>query len=88
MSKNGSLKNNYNAVKPSKRQVKKLKQEETNLIKQQMMINFLENKWKNDITFSCSHCLEEAYNSILNNEIGYITDEELITSSNNILQHK
>ena len=52
------------------------------------MVTFLENKWENDISFSCYHCLETAYNSVLNNQIGYVTDEELINSSNNTLKHK
>lgn len=52
------------------------------------MVSFLENKWKTNIAFSCSHCLEKAYNSVLNDETGYVTDEELIKSSNNTLQHK
>lgn len=87
MSKN-TMQKNYNANKPTKRQTKKLKQLDMSLLKQQLMVNFLKNKWTNDVTFSCSHCLEEAYNSILNNEIGYVTDEELINSSNKTLQHK
>jgi hypothetical protein len=52
------------------------------------MCVFLEKKWNNTITYNCSHCLQEAYNSELNNIQGYITDEELIISSNNKLKHK
>jgi hypothetical protein len=52
------------------------------------MRDFLEKKWNNTITYTCIHCLQEAYNSELNNIQGYITDEELIISSNNKLKHK
>ena len=83
-----NLQKKSNAIKPTKRQIKKLKQLDTNLLKQKTMVSFLENKWKNTITFSCPHCLEEAYNSVLNDKTGYVTDEELIQSSNNTLQHK
>lgn len=47
------------------------------------MCIYLEQKWNNTITYKCVHCLEEAYHSEVNNEQGYITDEELIKSSNN-----
>jgi hypothetical protein len=52
------------------------------------MCHFLENKWHNAVTYKCEHCLQEAYCSELNNTQGYITDEELIASSNNKLKHK
>jgi hypothetical protein len=49
---------------------------------------FLEKKWNNTITYNCGYCLKEAYYSELNNTQGYVTDEELIISSNNKLKHK
>ena len=52
------------------------------------MIEFLENKWKNKVCYTCESCLEIAYTSELSNTTGYVTDEELIESSNNKLQHK
>ena len=54
-----------------------------------MMIDHLKKKtYGNEIKFSCTYCLVEAYNSEINNTIGYVTDEELIESSNNKLRHK
>ena len=52
------------------------------------MIEFLENKWKNKVCYTCESCLEIAYTSELSNTTGYVTDDELIESSNNKLQHK
>lgn len=40
----------------------------------QYMINYLETKWNNKIRYSCVSCLQEAYNSEINNYQGYITD--------------
>ncbi len=84
----GKLKNNYNSIKPTKRQQKKqaAKQKETDNINQ--MVQYLESKWKNKVTFSCGHCLIEAYTSVINDTNGYVTDEELIKSSNDTLKHK
>jgi hypothetical protein len=46
-------------------------------------------KWKNnDIKYNCGYCLKEAYNSEINDSQGYVTDEDLIESSNNKLKHK
>ncbi len=78
----------YNKSKPTNRQLKKQKQNNDNTIKFNKMCTFLEQKWNNTITYKCVHCLEEAYNSEVNNTQGYITDEELIISSNNKLKHK
>ncbi len=53
-----------------------------------MMKNFLEEKWSKEINYTCIHCLKIAYKSTLDNEIGYITDDELLTLSDGKLKHK
>ncbi len=84
----GKLKDFYNNCKPTDRQIKK--QIKTNIenIKCNEMCEFLEKKWNNTITYKCVDCLKEAYNSEVNDTQGYITDKELIISSNNKLKHK
>lgn len=70
-----------------KRTIKKektIKEKSENLNK---MLTFLENKWGNKVCYSCECCLEEAYLSEVNKD-GYVTDEELVLSSNNKLQYK
>lgn len=57
-------------------------------ISQGEMLEFLEKKWKRKVKYTCKHCLDTAYNATLNNERGYITDEDLIESSNHTLKHK
>jgi hypothetical protein len=52
------------------------------------MIKILEQKWSNKVNYTCCHCLKEAYESVINEKNGYVTDEELIKSSNNTLKHK
>ena len=52
------------------------------------MCEFLEKKWNNKVNFTCNNCVIEAYNHELNDTQGYVTDEELIKSSNNKLKHK
>lgn len=52
------------------------------------MVILLESIWKRKVTYTCVHCLREAYNSVINNTKGYVTDEDLIESSNNMLKHK
>ena len=84
----GKLKDNYNKAKPTQRQVKKNRQKEITDSNNAAMCSFLEKKWNNTVHFSCEHCLKEAYDSELNNTQGYVTDEELIESSNNKLKHK
>ena len=71
-------------VKKIKKQAKK----EIDTVKFNAMRNFLEQKWKRTVTYTCVNCLQEAYNSELNNTQGYVTDEDLIVSSNNTLKHK
>ncbi len=63
-----------------------MKQKKNNQTKK--MIDFLEEKWKNKVSFTCEECLKIAYSSELSNTTGYVTDEELIKSSNNKLQQK
>ncbi len=52
------------------------------------MLTFLENKWNNKVCYTCECCLQEAYLSEVNNKDGYVTDEELVKSSNNKLKYK
>ena len=54
----------------------------------ELIIKTLEKYYSKSIKYSCIHCLKEAYNSILQQKTGYVTDEELIQSSNNTLKHK
>ncbi len=54
----------------------------------QLMVDKLEQQWKHNVKYSCEHCLKEAYDSVITNTNGYVTDEELILSSNNTLRHK
>lgn len=84
----GKLKDAYNKCKPTDRQIKKQIKNNADNIKFNKMCEFLEKKWNNTITYNCVHCLQEAYDSEVNNTQGYITDEELIVSSNNKLKHK
>jgi biotin synthase-like enzyme len=84
----GKLRDNYNKCKPTKRQIKKQTNKINDTNRVHNMCQFLENKWHNTITYTCGYCLQEAYYSELNNTQGYITDEELITSSNYKLKHK
>lgn len=51
------------------------------------MIDTLKQKWKNDVNYTCIHCLKIAHNSVINGNYGYVTDEELIVSSKNTLRH-
>jgi hypothetical protein len=71
--------------KTSRKKDKK-RMRETHL--KQHMISYLETKWNNTITYTCVNCLQEAYNSEINNYNGYITDEDLIKSSKYKLRHK
>ncbi len=84
----GKLKDAYNKCKPTNRQIKKQKKDNDNNNKFNEMSKFLGQKWNNNVIYKCNHCLQEAYNSELNNIQGYVTDEELIMSSNNKLKHK
>ncbi len=48
----------------------------------------LEKLFKRPVKYSCDSCLQVAYESIRDGRNGYVTDEELIESSNNRLRHK
>ena len=53
------------------------------------MVCFLQSKWKtNNVKYSCANCLQIAYQSEIDNCQGYVTDDDLIESSNGILKHK
>ncbi len=78
----------YNKCKPTTRQIKKQKKNNADAVKFTKMRDFLEKKWSNTVNYQCVHCLQEAYYCELNNTQGYVTDEELIVSSNNKLRHK
>jgi len=54
----------------------------------QKKIIYLQNKWNNKVNYTCSHCLDAAFVSVVENISGYITDEDLIQSSGNTLLHK
>lgn len=45
-------------------------------------------KYNNKVKYNCIHCLKIAYVSELNGYNGYVSDEDLITSSNKKLKHK
>ena len=70
-----------------KRTEKKIKDSKKN-DKLNEMIRFLEEKYKREIKYSYFECLKIAYNSEKNGINGYVTDDELIESSNNKLKHK
>jgi aspartate carbamoyltransferase regulatory subunit len=84
----GKQKDAYNKCNPTDRQIKKQKKNIANNNKINVMSKFLEQKWNNEVVYKCGYCLQEAYNSEVNNIQGYVTDEELIISSNNKLKHK
>jgi len=54
---------------------------------EQMMKDYLETKWKKNVSYTCIHCLQRAYLSEINQTQGYVTDEELILCSGNKLMH-
>jgi hypothetical protein len=86
---NIQMKANYNAIKPTKRQKAKQRKLQNDNITNTNMICFLQSKWKtNDIKYTCANCLQIAYQSEIDNCQGYVTDDELIESSNGILKHK
>jgi hypothetical protein len=68
-------------TKITKRQEKKAKQAIQQAKEITQMREYLEKKWKTTVTFHCSHCLKEAYESVLCDVQGYVTDEELLQSS-------
>lgn len=74
-----TIKKNKKAAK-----LRKIQKENDELI---MMKEYLEKKWSKEINYTCVNCLKIAYQSTLNNKIGYVTDDELITLSNGKLRH-
>ena len=74
--------------KRTKKKLQKIQQKEDELNKLNDMIIFLEEKYKRTIKYSCVYCLKTAYESEINGVTGYVTDEELVESSNNKLQYK
>jgi DNA-binding HxlR family transcriptional regulator len=71
-----------------KRTLKKIIKQKKKEDEKNNMINYLENKWKNKVLYSCEECLKTAYFSELEDMRGYVSDEELILSSKNKLRHK
>jgi hypothetical protein len=89
MPKNGKLKSTYNSIKPTKRQEQKTKKKLLNEQLNKQMVLTLENKLGNKINYTCEHCLKTAYNIITGCENnGYITDDELLESTNNVFKRK
>ncbi len=84
----GKLKDAYNKCKPTDRQIKKQIKTEHDTAEFNKMRLFLEQRWNNTVAYSCNCCLKEAYYSELNGTCGYVTDEELVLSSNNKLKYK
>lgn len=64
-----------------KRKAKKIKVELDGII------SFLESIYKRQIKYTCIHCLNHAYRCEKENTSGYVTDEDLIESSNYKLKH-
>jgi hypothetical protein len=67
--------------KITKRQEKKAKQAFQQATEITHMCEYLEKKWKTTVMFQCNHCLKEAYESVIQDVQGYVTDEELLQSS-------
>ena len=51
------------------------------------IMSFLESRYKRKIKYTCIHCLKHAYRCEKENTSGYVTDEDLIESSNYKLKH-
>ena len=84
----GKLKDNLNKVNPTSRQIKKQQQKDNEQKELKKMVECLENKWKTTIQYNCENCVKTAYENTFNGTNGYISDEELINSSNNNLKSK
>ena len=48
----------------------------------------LEARFKRPVKYTCGTCLHKAYEAVRDGKTGYISDEELIESSNNMLKHR
>lgn len=55
--------------------------------KEAYMIEYLSQRWKRPVTYSCEHCLTKAYEAERDGVRGYVTDEELIEASGGTLKH-
>lgn len=69
-----------NTIPVSRRQLKKQKREQYALIEEEKWVDYLEDKWKTKINYTCRHCLQEAYLSEINDVNGYVTDDEILES--------
>ena len=74
--------------KRTEKKNKKQKEAEQEKEKIVEMIQYLQEKYKTEIKYSCLECLKVAYNSEKNGTRGYVTDDELIECSNYKLFHK
>jgi len=74
--------------KRTEKQMKRMREKEEELNKRNEMIQFLGERYKKEIKYSCEHCLKIAYESEKNGTKGYVTDDELIEASNYKLIHK
>lgn len=75
-------------MKLTKRQEKKQKKNEQMDMENKKMEEYLESAFHCKITYNCNNCLKEAYNALINNTDGYITDDDLIIASKGRLKHK
>ena len=73
--------------KRTKKALTKIQQKDDELNKLNDMVIFLEEKYKRPVKYSCVHCLKSAYESEINGITGYVTDDELVESSNNKLKY-
>lgn len=72
----------------TKKALTKIQQKDDELNKLNDMVTFLQEKYKRTVKYSCVHCLKTAYESEINGITGYVTDDELVESSNNKLKYK
>lgn len=84
----GKQKDGYNAVNPTKRQRKKKIKADADNVRHLQMVSVLEQRWMRKVNYGCVNCLEEAYASEMGGTTGYVTDDDLIESSNGKLQRK
>jgi hypothetical protein len=71
--------------KRTEKKVRKAQKKEEELDE---IIAFLESRYKRKIKYTCIHCLHHAYRCEKEERInGYVTDDDLIESSNYKLKH-
>lgn len=51
-------------------------------------VQVLEKAFGRKVSWSCEHCLEEAFIAVTHGKSGYVTDDELIEASGGRLEHK